>query len=261
MNPLKSFSIYSFAIGFASLALSITAAVAQTQPERVLVFSKTATFRHKSIPAGQQALFKLGQENGFQVDTTENAANFTEANLKRYKAIIFLSTTGDVLDETQQVAFQKYIQAGGGFVGIHAASDTEHDWPWYGQLVGAYFINHPGMYVGENGKRSSNVQDGEAYVVDKKNASMFGFPDRWKIKDEFYNFSEFKSPVNVLVKLDEKTYVDGKMGDNHPMSWYHTFEKGKIFYTAFGHTDEMFSNPIFLKHLLGGIQYVKSPMK
>ena len=246
---------------FVCLALSLTTAFAQTTPERVLIFSKTVTFRHKSIPAGQQAIMKLGQENNFLVDTTENAANFTETNLKRYKAIVFLSTTGNVLDETQQVALQNYIQAGGGFVGIHAASDTEHDWPWYGQLVGAYFINHPGMYVGENGKRSSNVQDGEAYAVDKKNASMFGFPDRWKIKDEFYNFSEFKSPVTVLVKLDEKTYIDGKMGDNHPMSWYHEFEKGKVFYTAFGHTDEMFSNPVFLKHLLGGIQYVKAAIK
>ena len=221
-------------------------ASAQT-PKRVLVFSKTMGFRHASIPVGKMAISKMGAENGFGVDTTENAALFTEANLKKYQAVIFLSTTGNVLNDAQQVAFERYIQAGGGYVGIHAATDTEYDWPWYNKLSGAQFMSHPG---------NPNVQTGEAVAVNKNHASMFGFPDRWKIKDEFYDFKNFNEKVTVLVKIDEKTYKDGKMGDNHPMAWYHNYDGGKAFYTNFGHTDETFSEPVFVKHLLGGIQSV-----
>src|SRR5690606_18172627 len=110
---------------------------------KVLVFSKTAGFVHASIPAGIAAIQKLGGENGFVVDTTSNSELFTEENLKQYSAIIFLSTTGNVLDHYQEAAFERYIQAGGGFVGIHAATDTEYDWGWYNKLVGAYFLSHP----------------------------------------------------------------------------------------------------------------------
>lgn len=214
---------------------------------RVLVFSKTKGFRHSSIPAGQRAIMKLGQENGFAVDTTEDAGKFTDANLKRYGAVIWLSTTGDVLDDAQQAAFERYIQAGGGYVGIHAATDTEYGWPWYNKLAGGQFASHPG---------NPNVQTGEAYVVNKNHASMFGFPERWPIKDEFYDFKNFNKDVNVLVKIDEKTYKDGKMGDDHPMSWYHDYDGGKAFYTNFGHPDETFVNPVYLKHLMGGLKSV-----
>lgn len=220
---------------------------AQTAAKRVLVFSKTKGFRHASIPTGKLAIMKMGQENGFAVDTTEDAAKFTEANLKRYNAVIFLSTTGDVLDPAQQVAFERYIQAGGGYVGIHAAADTEYDWPWYNKLAGAYFASHPG---------NPNVQTGEVFPVNKNHPSMFGFPDRWKIKDEFYDFKKINPAINVLAKIDEKTYKDGKMGDNHPMAWFHNFDGGKAFYTNFGHTNETFSEPVFVKHLLGGLQSV-----
>lgn len=215
--------------------------------KRMLVFSKTTAFRHASIPAGQKALIKLGNENGITVDTTENSSVFTEDNLRRYGAVVFLNTTGDVLDAEQQSSFEKYIQGGGGYVGIHAATDTEYEWPWYNKLSGAYFLSHPG---------NPNVQEGEAYAVKKDHPSMFGFPDRWKIKDEFYDFKSFNKDVNVLVKIDEKTYKDGKMGDDHPMSWYHEFDGGKAFYTNFGHENATYENPVFLKHLLGGIQYV-----
>ena len=229
-----------------TLVSSTILAFAQT-PKRVLVFSKTMGFRHASIPVGKAAILKMGAENGFGVDTTENAALFTEANLKKYNAVVFLSTTGNVLNDAQQTAFERYIQAGGGYVGIHAATDTEYDWPWYNKLSGAQFLSHPG---------NPNVQNGEAVAVNKNHASMFGFPDRWKIKDEFYDFKNFNDKVNVLVKIDEKTYKDGKMGDNHPMAWYHDYDGGKAFYTNFGHTDETFSEPVFVKHLLGGIQSV-----
>lgn len=218
-----------------------------TPEKRVLVFSKTVKFRHSSIPAGKTAIIKLGKDIGFETDTTENSAVFTEKNLQKYSAVIFLSTTGDALNDKQQEAFEHYIQAGGGFVGIHAATDTEYDWPWYNNLVGAYFASHPG---------NPNVQEGEVYAVDKNHPSMQDFPERWKIKDEFYDFKSFNPKVNVLVKIDEKTYKDGKMGDNHPMSWYHEYDGGKAFYTNFGHENATFVNPVFVKHLTGGLNYV-----
>ena len=231
-----------------TLCLPIGSVQAQVLPaKRVLVFSRTKGFRHQSIPTGQRTLMDLGKQNGFAVDTTEDAAKFTEANLKQYSAVVFLSTTGDVLNDAQQVDFERYVQSGGGYVGIHAATDTEYDWPWYNKLAGAQFASHPG---------NPNVQPGEAFAVNKTHASMFGFPDRWTIKDEFYDFKNFNKAVNVLVKIDEKTYKDGKMGDDHPMSWYHDYDGGKAFYTNFGHPNETFAEPVFLKHLLGGLQSV-----
>ncbi len=237
----KYFSLVAF------ILLGAYIASAQTVAKRILVFSKTKGFRHASIAAGQVAITKLGKENGFAVDTTESSGQFNDKNLKQYNAVVFLSTTGDVLNANQEAAFERYIQAGGGYVGIHAATDTEYDWTWYNKLSGAQFMSHPG---------NPNVQTGEAVAVNKNHVSMFGFPDRWTIKDEFYDFKNFNSKVNVLVKIDEKTYKDGKMGDSHPMAWYHEFDGGKAFYTNFGHTDETFSEPVFVKHLLGGIQYV-----
>lgn len=219
----------------------------EPQETRILIFSKTAGFRHESIPHGIEAIIALGKKHNISIDTTENAKQFNEENLKRYKAVIFLSTTGDVLNQQQQNDFERFIQAGGGFIGIHAATDTEYHWPWYGQLVGAYFDSHP------NGP---NVRNGEYYVVDKHHPSTDSLPDRFKRDDEFYNFKQISSAIKVLVKLDEKTYEGGTNGDNHPASWYQEFDGGRMFYTAMGHTNETFSEELFLEHLWGGIEYV-----
>ncbi|MFD2936685.1 ThuA domain-containing protein [Spirosoma flavum] len=211
---------------------------------RVLVFSRTKGYRHGSIPAGKVAIMKLGQENGFAVDTTEDATKFTEANLKKYSAVIWLSTTGDVLDDAQQASFERYIQAGGGFVGIHAAADTEYDWPWYNELIGAYFLNHP------------KQQNAEIDIIDKNHPSTKMLPDRWKRWDEWYSYKSIAKDIKVLGKLDEKTYEGGKNGDNHPFIWHHDFDGGKSFYTGGGHTDESYVDPLFLQHILGGIKSV-----
>ena len=226
--------------------LSVGFAAAQSATgKRVLVFSKTKGYHHNSIAVGNQLIMRLGQENGFAVDTTTNADLFTDDNLKKYSEVVFLSTTGDVLDDVQQAAFERYIQAGGGYVGIHAAADTEYDWPWYNRLAGGWFASHP----------KNNIQTGEAYVVNRNHPSMEGFPDKWTVKDEFYDFKDFNRDVTVLVKIDESTYKEGQMGDDHPMAWYHEFDGGKAFYTNFGHTDEMYSNPVYIKHLLGGMKW------
>ena len=218
------------------------------QGKRVLIFSKTAGFRHSSIPFCTKAIQDMGKSNGFEVDTTENAARFNEENLKKYKVIVFNSTTGNVLTEPQQIAFERYIQAGGAFVGIHAASDTEYDWPWYGKLVGGYFTNHPGKNV-------SNVQSGKFIINDKTHISTNFMPDSVIRKDEFYSFKNFNTDVKVLFTIDEKSYKEGTMGDFHPMAWYHEYDGGRAFYTNWGHTNETFSEEIPLKHILGGLQW------
>ena len=231
-------TIKTFAIALISMvSISVSA---QT---KVLVFSKTAGFRHGSIPVGKLAIMKLGQENGFAVDTTENATAFNDANLKQYNAVVFLSATGDVLDHVQQAAFERYIQSGGGYMGIHAATDCEYFWPWYGKLSGAYFKSHP------------KQQNAKLVVHDKSHVSTSHLPDTWERFDEWYNFKKVPDHVKVLISIDEKSYQGGENGDNHPMAWYHEFDGGRAFYTELGHTNESFADPLYLKHILGGIKY------
>ncbi|WP_231460518.1 ThuA domain-containing protein [Pedobacter sp. Leaf132] len=217
---------------------------AQKKQARILVFSKTKGFRHNSIETGKLAIQQLGIKNNFDVDTTENADVFTEDNLKKYASVVFLSTTGDVLNDKQQIAFERYIQAGGGFVGIHAATDTEYDWPWYGKLVGAYFISHP------------EVQEARFVIKDKNHPSTKFFTDSvWMHKDELYNFKNINPDLKVLISIDENSYKGGKNGAFHPFSWYHNFDGGRAFYTSMGHTKECWTEEKFLNHLLGGIKY------
>ncbi|MEJ2003908.1 MAG: ThuA domain-containing protein [Cyclobacteriaceae bacterium] len=216
------------------------------EPTRVLVFSKTAGFRHESIGAGIEAMKKLGQKHGFEVDTTEDSEQFNEENLRNYKVVVFLNTTGDVLNKQQQNDFERFIQAGGGFVGVHSATDTEYDWPWYGGLVGAYFVSHP---------NNPNVRTATFNVVDDEHIATDSLPSEWERTDEFYNFKDIHDDLNVLVTIDESTYEGGINGDFHPMSWYHEYDGGRAFYTAMGHTDESYSEALFLKHLWGGLQY------
>lgn len=211
---------------------------------RVLVFSRTAGFVHSSIPTGIAAIQKLGAENGFDVDTTKNADYFHEDSLKKYSAVIFLSTTGNVLDYRQEAAFERYIQAGGGFVGVHSATDTEYDWRWYSKMVGARFKSHP------------RTQRARFIIKDRDFEATRFFPDTvWERTDELYDFREFNSEVNVVLTVDESSYKGGTHGDFHPMAWYHEYDGGRAFYTALGHTEESYSEENYLKHLLGGIRY------
>ena len=215
----------------------------QTVKPRILVFSKTAGYRHESINTGKLALLKLGKENGFLVDTTENENYFNEDSLKNYSAVIFLNTTGNVLNSPQQISFERFIQAGGGYAGIHAAADTEYDWPWYNKLAGGYFLSHP------------QIQEATLNVLDKTHIASKHLPEKWIRKDEWYNYKELNTNVKVLLSLDEKSYQGGKNGDNHPISWFHEFDGGRAFYTGLGHTNESYADPLYLKHILGGIKY------
>ena len=208
---------------------------------RVLIFSKTAGFRHQSIPTGAKAIADLGTKHNFQTDHTEDAAAFTDDNLKRYAAVVFLSTTGDVLNDAQQAAFERYIKAGGGFAGVHAATDTEYDWPWYGKLVGAYFKSHP------------RNQTATVNVVDRSHPSTKCLEPTWSRLDEWYDFRAEPTGVKVLATLDEKSYQGATMGGSHPIVWYHNYDGGRAWYTEMGHTHESFADPAYLGHLAGGI--------
>lgn len=212
---------------------------------KILVFSKTMGFKHASIPKGIAAIQKLGSENGFAVDTTKNADLFNDENLKQYSAVVFLSTTMNVLDHTQEAAFERYIQSGGGFVGIHAAADCEYDWGWYNKLVGAQFLSHP-----------AGTPEADFIIKDNSFIATQHFTDSvWHRSDEIYNYKNINPDVNVIMTVDESTYEGGENGEYHPFSWYHEFDGGRAFYTGAGHTDESFSEELFLKHILGGIQY------
>lgn len=217
-------------------------------PPRVLVFSKTMGYRHQSIKAGKEALLKLGIEQGFAVDTTETSDVFTEDNLKKYRAVIFLSTTGDVLNQAQQNEFMRFIQAGGGYVGIHAAADTEYEWYWYGKLVGAYFKSHPQIQQARF-KKVQNFGKG------------INLPDDWMRTDELYNYKNISDEIQVIYNLDESSYEGGENGNNHPIAWYHDFDGGRAFYTGMGHTDESFADSLFLDHVYQGILYAIGEQK
>ncbi len=238
-------SLFKFALLLAVAASFTPHRVTSTgaQPYRILVFSKTAGFRHDSIPAAVAAVKNLGAQNNFGVDATEDAAAFNDANLRNYKAVVFLLTTGDVLNAEQQAAFERYIRDGNGYVGVHSASDTEYDWAWYGGLVGAYFQSHPA------------VQAATVRIEDRQHPSTAGLPDPWVRTDEWYNVTPNpRSQVRVLARLDESTYNGGTMGD-HPIAWYHAYDGGRAWYTAGGYTPESYAEPKFLEHLLGGISY------
>lgn len=214
-----------------------------SEKPRILVFSKTAGFHHVSITKGNEALLKLGKENGFIVDTTTNATYFVDDSLQKYSSILFLNTTGNVLNHRQEAALERYVQAGGGFAGIHAATDTESHWGWYGLMVGARFAGHP------------SVQQATVQVLNHEHPSTNHLPEKWERTDEWYNFRDFNKEVNVLLKVDEDTYEGGENGNLHPIAWYHEYDGGRVFYTGLGHTEQSFTDSIFLQHLMGGIKY------
>lgn len=210
----------------------------------ILVFSKTTGFRHDSIPAGQEAILKLGIERGWTVAFTENAEEFKPAKLKAFDAVVFLSTTGKPLDARQQKALVGFIHGGGGFVGVHAAADCMYDWPWYGELVGAFFLQHPAQ------------QDAVVHIEDTSDPSTSFLPNPWTRHDEWYDYrTDPRANVHVLASLDQASYTGSKMGTDHPIMWRHEFEGGRSWYTGMGHTIESFQDPLFVRMLGAGIEW------
>ena len=251
------------------LALLLSAiAVLAAEPNRALVFSRTAGFRHKdSIPVGNALLESQFKSLGLEVDLTEDPAAFTAENLARYRVVAFMSTTGDIMtpalektatkeqkDEAaktavaRRTAFQNWLENGGAFVGIHAASDAgaaEKYWPWFAKMVGGLFAGHPAQQVAV------------LHPLVKDHPAVAHLPADWKRKDEWYNFRNLDAGNVVLLEIDEKTYDAGKskMGEHHPMSWCKDVGQGRMFYTALGHTKESYAEPEFIQHVLGGVKW------
>jgi len=228
-------------IGAALLLFSLTSQPAQAgglQGTQILVMSKTAGFRHASIPAGQAALLEIAREEGFTVTFTEDAAQFTDEGLGRYDAVVFLNTTGDILDPTQQASFERYIAGGRGLLGIHAATDTETDggWPWYNALIGAKFKSHPAIQ--------------EARLI----PSSSGSPE-FRFTDEWYDFADPSPSRRPLLEIDRASYQGSSASGREPIVWTNEVAGARAFYIGLGHTDESYASPVMRGFIVQGLHY------
>ncbi|HEY6909929.1 MAG TPA: ThuA domain-containing protein [Myxococcales bacterium] len=211
---------------------------------RIVVYTRTLGFRHDSIPAALAAVREIAAREHLGVVATEDPAAFGPDQLRGVSAVVFLHTTGEVLDPAGQDALQAYVRGGGGFLGIHSAADTGHGWPWYLDLVGAEFVRHPA------------IQPAVLVREDAVHPASAPLPARWSRTDEWYDFrSSPRGRVRVLLSIDEATYQGGGMGSDHPMAWCHLFEGGRSAYTALGHTAESWSEPLFLEHVRGALRW------
>lgn len=232
----------------------------QLQGKHVLIFTKNGKgYVHENIPSSIAALQKLGVEQGFKTDTTTNSALFSDENLKKYDAIIFSNTNNDVFDtEEQKVAFMRYIQAGGGFMGIHSASGTERNWKWFKLMLGATFLRHPPF------------QKFTVHVAGKNHPAVKNLISDWETNDECYFFKEVNPTIKVLLvsdisnikeSPDSKNVTPDIFGNRYPAAWCQEFDGGRVFYTALGHNKDDYSNPIYLAHIIEGLKWVTDKPK
>jgi len=207
----------------------------------VLVITETKGWVHDSIESGLKLIQNIGNKNNFNVYHSDNSSVITYKNLKEIKTIIFLNTTEEILNDVEQKVMESFIKSGKGFVGVHAAADTEYNWQWYGKLVGAYYRNHP------------EVMNGKILTINHKITNHLD--SEWEIEDEWYNFDYVNYDINILLNLDEDSYIGGEHPDYHPITWYHEYDGGRSFYTGLGHTKEVYEDERFIKLLEKGILY------
>ena len=238
---MKKYAVFVVVLIITILGLSD---ISYAAVKKVLIFTKTAGYRHDNIEKGVEVLKKLYNDIGIQTVHSEDANLFLSDSLASFDAVLFFSTTGTIFNKEQKEAFQKYIRSGKGFMGIHAATDTEFEWPWYNQLVGAYFLSHP------------KVQEAKLQVLNRIHPATKHLNKIWLHKDEWYDFKDVQPGLNVLMNLDEGSYEGGKMGTVHPIAWFREFEGARMFYTGLGHTNESFDSMAFQKHVVGGMCYV-----
>jgi uncharacterized protein len=219
------------------------------RPRRVLVYTKNGKgYVHANIAANIEAIFALGKKNDFLVDTSTNPSVFTEKNLSQYSAIIFGNTNNDIFDnDAQRLELMRYVQAGGGIVGIHSATGAERNWKWYIQMIGGTFLKHP------------PYQKYSLKIIDKANECMKGMPETWIKEDECYYFKSISLDLKVLMVVDLSTLNDPEkpdwFGDIFPSVWCHEFQGGRVWYTALGHNPDDYKDPVYLTHLKNGINY------
>ncbi len=248
MNTIKTIKVALI------VAISLSFSMTYDQDQfRALLFTKTAGYHHESINAGVDALKVMSEKHFFKVDWHEDATRFSDKSLENYDVIIFLNTSDDILNDEQQSAMERFIRSGKGFVGLHAAADTEYDWEWYTKMIGMMFKIHP------------QIQTARLNVIDSNFPGMEMMPSKRLWTDEFYTFgSLLNDKLNYLITVDENSYKpNAKWGDNestgmgdfHPISWYHYYDGGRAFYTALGHVQGAYSDDLFLEHLYGAIYW------
>jgi type 1 glutamine amidotransferase len=251
----KKISLYIIALFFC-----LNSTNAQTKQFKALLVTTTKGWHHESLHSGVLAIQQLGVKNFFDVVLFEDPKSFTDKNLEQFKVVIFLNTTGDILDSAEQKVLERFIQSGKGFVGIHSASDTEYGWDWYTKLIGRMFEIHP------------VIQTARVNVVDPNFPGLQGFTGNKIWTDEWYEFGPEKvSDLKYLLTVDESTYNPkaewGKnkkgngMGNFHPVAWHHNYDGGRSFYTALGHLPSIYSDPVFLNHLFSGIYWAATGKK
>ncbi len=247
MQQLKNSILLIFSI---QITVGYSFSQKKNSDSTVLIFANTNGYRHASIDIGIEAIKTLGRQYDFGVDITIDSLSFNDTTLSSYAAVIFLNTSGNILGKQQKESLVRFIQSGKGFVGIHAATTTEYEWPWYNQLIGAQFLDHP------------EQQRGTLLIKDTSFIATKHLPKRWTIWEEWYNFKNtYWDNLQVVIQLDETSIQGGKNGSFHPMAWYHSFDGGRSFYTALGHTHAIYDDTLFLQHLAGGINYAIGRVK
>ncbi|MES2443901.1 MAG: ThuA domain-containing protein [Pseudomonadota bacterium] len=226
-------------------------AAAAARHPHVLIFSYSTGYRHASIEAGVAAVKAMGERAGMTMVASADPDIFSEAGLKAFDAIVFVSNTtkpkepeSEWFTGTRRDALQAFVHRGGGIVGIHAAADSHYNWPWFGRLMGGRFVRHP-----------QGTPEGVVTIVDSKHPSTKGLARSVKRVDEWYYYDDFNPQVRLLVVLDPQSIGEKDVNPN-PMSWSQEFEGGRVFYTGMGHTPESYAEPWFLKHLEGGLNWV-----
>ena len=213
----------------------------------VLVFSKTQGYRHENIKIGLAGFRTLAANKSWKITTTEDATYFNDKFLSKIDVVVFFNTTGDILNSSEEIALEWFIKSGGGFLGIHAAADTEYDWPFYQELIAAHFASHP------------PTQKARLIVHQETNHPAIGhLGNEWSLRDEWYSFKEpLKSHATLLMEVDDSS-LSGKipLTESHPIAWAHEKFGGRSMYTGIGHTAEQFSDPVYLEHIARSVEWV-----
>lgn len=230
-----------------AVALGLLAWIYPLSPSQVLVFTATKGYHHASIDTAVEALESVAKQRDFSINTTDDPALIAEETLQNYQAVVFLNTSGDVLNYQQQADLERFIQAGGGFVGIHSAINTEPDWGWYGKMIGARYSSHP--------MQPSNVQTARLKRVDEAHMATRHLPAEWERTDEWMSFKDISEDIHVLLTIDEESFIGNGTSSAQPVSWYHEFDGGRVFYTAGGHTEDSYKEDAFIQHIGGGLDY------
>lgn len=238
---------------FLVVALLAAAAVPGAEPlPKVLLYTRNGLtldgkkgYVHDNIPHSIAAIREMGVENGFAVDVSENPQDFTRENLRRYRALVFSNTNNQIFDsEEQQAALRDYVRSGGGVAGIHSVCGSMRNWPWFWALIGGSFVRHP------------KLQEFTVHVVDRRHPSTRFLGETWRVTDEFYFLRDMPQGLRWLLEGDLTTLNDPKKPEGatrHPLAWYHEFEGGRCWYTSLGHRKEVYQDPTFRRHILGGI--------